>query len=348
MIMNDVVILGMFFAVLTRLVGLVVSFEFYLTFKESKFLRLVLGWFAWVIAGIVHFSSQFTTDPGIFDILIMVNFIFSSMGDIFLLVGILSYFREIPNKIFIGLNLFFIIGPILAYHLDIYLIMINIISIIRFCITSLFTLIPFLERKRFEEIMSRKTMIWFIVLVISIYVYTIVYFSLIFQGVIHAGIINAKGLFAITNDDNTNLVISITAKQLNPKIRVVAQCRETKNSEKMKNAGADSVVSTSQISGMRMVSEMIRPTVVTFLDMMLRDTNKNLRVEEISIPPSLIGKKISEFDLSKFPNTLILAIKVKAEWNYNPSHDYIIQPDSVFIMMTTPEEQSKLRKKLAI
>jgi voltage-gated potassium channel len=165
---------------------------------------------------------------------------------------------------------------------------------------------------------------------------------------IKAGIINAKGLFAITSDDNINLVISITAKQLNPKIRVVAQCRETKNSEKMKNAGADSVVSTSQISGMRMVSEMIRPTVVTFLDMMLRDTNKNLRVEEISVPPSLIGKKISEIDLSKFPNTLILAIKVKEEWNYNPPHDYIIQSDSQFIVMTTPEEQSKLRKKLAI
>jgi voltage-gated potassium channel len=97
-----------------------------------------------------------------------------------------------------------------------------------------------------------------------------------------------------------------------------------------------------------MVSEMIRPTVVTFLDMMLRDTNKNLRVEEISIPPSLIGKKISDVDLSKYPNTLILAVKVREDWDYNPPRDYIIQPDSVFVVMTTPVEQSKLRKKLAI
>jgi voltage-gated potassium channel len=165
---------------------------------------------------------------------------------------------------------------------------------------------------------------------------------------IKAGIKNAKGIFAITNDDNINLVISITAKQLNPKIRVVTQCKEIKNSEKMKTAGADSVVSTSHISGMRMVSEMIRPTVVTFLDMMLRDTNKNLRVEEISIPPSLIGKKIADVDLSKYPNTLILAVKVREDWDYNPPRDYIIQPDSVFVVMTTPAEQSKLRKKLAI
>lgn len=164
---------------------------------------------------------------------------------------------------------------------------------------------------------------------------------------IKAGIKNAKGIFAITNDDNINLVISLTAKQLNPKIRVVTQCKEIKNTEKMKTAGADSVVSTSQISGMRMVSEMIRPTVVSFLDMMLRDTNKNLRVEEISVPPSLIGKNISDVDLSKYPNTLLLAIKVKDTWQYNPSRNYVLEPDSTFIMMTTPGEQSKLRKKLA-
>ena len=164
---------------------------------------------------------------------------------------------------------------------------------------------------------------------------------------IKAGIKNAKGIFAVTNDDNINLVISITAKHLNPKIKVVTQCIDIKNTEKMKTAGADSVVSTSYIGGMRMASEMIRPTVVTFLDKMLRDTDKNLRVEEISIPPSLIGKKILDIDLSQFPNTLILAIKVKENWNYNPPRNYVIQPDSQFIVMTTPLEQSKLRKKWA-
>jgi voltage-gated potassium channel len=47
-----------------------------------------------------------------------------------------------------------------------------------------------------------------------------------------AGIHSARGLFAVTDDDNLNLVISLTAKQLSPHIRVVAQAKITKTDEK--------------------------------------------------------------------------------------------------------------------
>jgi voltage-gated potassium channel len=90
-----------------------------------------------------------------------------------------------------------------------------------------------------------------------------------------AGIEKAKGLFAVTGDDNQNLVVSLTAKQLNPNLRVVAQCNEIKNSQKMRKAGADATVSTTSIGVLRMASEMVRPTVVSFLDTMLRDRERN-------------------------------------------------------------------------
>ena len=41
---------------------------------------------------------------------------------------------------------------------------------------------------------------------------------------------HAKGLFATTNSDNDNVVISLTAKQLNPDLRVIARCNDTKTS----------------------------------------------------------------------------------------------------------------------
>ena len=159
-----------------------------------------------------------------------------------------------------------------------------------------------------------------------------------------AGIQSAKGLFAVTDDDNLNLVISLTAKQLNPHIRVVAQCKEIKNSEKMKTAGADNVVSTSYISGMRMVSEMVRPTVVTFLDIMMRDKNKNLRVEEITVSDSFTGQELSALDMKRFPDTLLMAIKDQDDWVYNPRTDYVINHGSTLIVMTTPEENHKMQK----
>ncbi len=163
---------------------------------------------------------------------------------------------------------------------------------------------------------------------------------------IKAGIERARGLFAVTGDDNQNLVISLTAKQINPKLRVVARCTDVRNDEKMRRAGANAVVSPGFIGGLRMTSEMIRPTVVSFLDMMLREKDKDLRVEEISFPDSLVGKSISALDLKRHPQTLILALKTKDSWIYNPPRDYVIRTADTLVYISTPEGKDELERFL--
>jgi voltage-gated potassium channel len=161
-----------------------------------------------------------------------------------------------------------------------------------------------------------------------------------------AGIENAAGLFAVTEDDNRNLVVSLTAKQLNPRLRVVARCNDTKNIQRTKRAGADAVVSPTAIGGLRMASEMVRPTAVSFLDIMLRDKEKNLRVEELSVPESFAGQPVSALNLKKFPRSLLLAIKTGQDWVYNPPDNYVIDRNSTLVVMTTPEERDDLARFL--
>ncbi len=159
---------------------------------------------------------------------------------------------------------------------------------------------------------------------------------------VEAGIGEAKGLFAVTGDDNQNLVISLTAKQLNADVRVVARCRDLRNVEKMKKAGADAVVSPTFIGGLRMASEMVRSTVVSFLDTMLRDREKNLRIEEFMVPKAFAGRPIAEMSWKEHPNTLLLAVKAEGGWLYNPPIDYILKLGDALIFMTTPEERDRL------
>jgi voltage-gated potassium channel len=161
-----------------------------------------------------------------------------------------------------------------------------------------------------------------------------------------AGIENAKGLFAVTADDHHNLVISLTARHLNSNMKIVACCNELKNMGKIKKAGADSVVSPNFIGGLRMASEMIRPQVVTFLDTMLRDRDKNLRIEELPLPDEHAGKMLSTLDVKKSHHILLLAIKTKADWVYAPADDYIVEKGDTLIFMTTPDEKNELDKFL--
>ena len=156
------------------------------------------------------------------------------------------------------------------------------------------------------------------------------------------GINSAKGFFVTTRNDHKNIIVCLTVRQINKNIRIVSHCNDPESIKKLKLVGADSVISPAFIGGLRMASEMVRPTVTTFLDEMLRDTNLNLRIEELRVPNDYQNKKIGTLPFKDLEQTLLLAIKERNSWKYNPSNDYLLTKDSSIIMMTTPEELKKM------
>ncbi|MEK7447945.1 MAG: potassium channel protein [Planctomycetota bacterium] len=152
-----------------------------------------------------------------------------------------------------------------------------------------------------------------------------------------AGIERARGIIISLPSDKDNLYVTVIAKQLNPKIKVVALGVEDKAMITLKKAGADSVVSPSLIGGLRMASEMVRPSAVRFLDEMLRQTTSTTRIEEIVVPAgsSLINKTISELELKNKFNLLILAARSapREEMIYNPPLDFTIKEGTILVVM---------------
>lgn len=157
-----------------------------------------------------------------------------------------------------------------------------------------------------------------------------------------AGVANAKGVFAVAHDDSANLVISLSSKQLNPKLRVVARCHSPKNAEKTRRAGADEVISPDFSGGLRIVSAMVRPNVMNFLDEMLKSDSK-LRMEEIVIPDSLASKPLSVLYHSN-KDCMVLAIQRDEAWQFNPQSNHDLQDKDVLMVMTTPEGRSRLEQ----
>jgi voltage-gated potassium channel len=155
-----------------------------------------------------------------------------------------------------------------------------------------------------------------------------------------AGIQRASGVFAVATEDSKNLVISLSAKQLNPNLRVVARCHDLKNVEKTRKAGADEIVSPDFTGGLRLVSAMLRPHVVTFLDEMLQ-TENNLRMEEFHVSAAFSGKPLSVLNLSS-RHYVVLAIRQEQHWIFNPDEQHIMHAGDVLMMMTTPQGRNRL------
>ena len=165
-----------------------------------------------------------------------------------------------------------------------------------------------------------------------------------------AGLARARGIAIVLPDDKDNLLVTVTARQMNPAIRIVARCADARMGEKIMRAGASVSVSPNMIGGMRMASELIRPHVVSFLDLMLREKSKTLRVEEIALgeKSSWIGKTIGETELHREFELLALAVrKPSGETLYNPLGDMMLVGGDVLIVMGDVANVRKARAQAA-
>lgn len=142
-----------------------------------------------------------------------------------------------------------------------------------------------------------------------------------------AGIERAKGLAATLPDDKDNVFVTVTARALSSNLRIVAKMTADSAEPKLRRAGANGIVSPSLIGGMRLVSEIIRPSVVRFLDVMLREREETLRLEEVAIPEksSLNGARLDQTDIRQQTKPLVLAVQnADGSYTYNPEASFVL------------------------
>ncbi len=161
-----------------------------------------------------------------------------------------------------------------------------------------------------------------------------------------AGIARARGLVTVLPDDKDNLMCTVTARQMNPGLRIVARCTDARTASKLTKAGATSAVSPNMIGGLRLASELVRPHVVNFLDTMLKEQGKTVRVEEIAIAGESpwAGKTIREIGIHQEYDVLALARRTSGgEIFYNPRGGTELSAGDVLIVMGEEQRISKAR-----
>jgi voltage-gated potassium channel len=139
-----------------------------------------------------------------------------------------------------------------------------------------------------------------------------------------AGIERAKGLVAALGEDKDNVFAILTARSLNPRLRIVTRVEEPENKEKLAQAGADVITEPNTTGGMRMASQLIRPEVVAFLDHMFQVSSQaeKLRMTEVPVDcikiPELDSPELTIADLGQHTEFLIIAIKQEGKYLYRP------------------------------
>ena len=161
-----------------------------------------------------------------------------------------------------------------------------------------------------------------------------------------AGIERAKALITTLPADADNVFVVLTAREMNPKLKIISRASEDASEAKLKRAGADNVIMPDKIGGSHMASLVTKPDVLEFLDHLSIQAGENIILEEIlikNLSERVHNKSIKELEIHHKTGTNIIGYKSSdGQFTVNPFHDTILKNDAKIFVLGTKEQIGNL------
>ncbi|UCD36179.1 MAG: potassium channel protein [Nitrospiraceae bacterium] len=151
-----------------------------------------------------------------------------------------------------------------------------------------------------------------------------------------AGIDKARGLISVLSSDADNLYVVLSARGLNPRLRIVARASDEGAERKLLRAGADNVVSPYFIGGLRIAHTLLKPAVVDFIEFATRSGNIELQMEEVKVKgnSTIVDRSLDECGIRRDLGIIIVAIKRESgEMEFNPTSTSVIRQGDTLVAM---------------
>lgn len=151
-----------------------------------------------------------------------------------------------------------------------------------------------------------------------------------------AGIERAKGLAAAVSSDPDNLYITLTARDLNKNLMIVARANEEFAVERLRKAGANRVVSPALTGSSRIAQMLLRPAVADFIELATMTERLELEIEQIQIESGspFIGRALRDTGIRSDLDVIVIAIKRHdGDMIFNPAADTMIEEQDALVVI---------------
>jgi voltage-gated potassium channel len=159
----------------------------------------------------------------------------------------------------------------------------------------------------------------------------------------------AAGLIAALATDADNLFAVISAKTLNPKLRVAARAAEEEAERKMRQVGADSVFAPYTMTGVRMAQSLLKPHVRQFLDFTTTHPGPRVSIEQVEViaGSDLVAKSLAQLKISSEMKVIVLGIRrASGEMIFSPSGETAVEANDFLIVMGEAEPLRRLEARV--
>lgn len=162
-----------------------------------------------------------------------------------------------------------------------------------------------------------------------------------------AGIERAFGLILALPEDSSNVFVTLTAREMNPNVFILARTIDHRNRSKLIHAGADKVIAPSEVGADRMAQVILRPNVDQFLERVLRASALSLQIEEVEVMPGapLAGQTLAESNFRQQYSAIVIGMidQSEGEMKFNPDPSDQIQEGDTLIVLGDPDMIRTLR-----
>jgi len=150
-----------------------------------------------------------------------------------------------------------------------------------------------------------------------------------------AGIERARALIACTHPDAQNIYITLTARELNSKLKILSRAYEEDAEKRLFRAGADRVIYPDRIGGMRIALSLLKPALMSFMEVLAESyEDGEIEVDEFTIGErcSIIGRSLIEAQFRQSFNLIVIAIRrADGAMQFNPGRDAVIEVGDTLI-----------------
>jgi voltage-gated potassium channel len=167
------------------------------------------------------------------------------------------------------------------------------------------------------------------------------------ETLLNAGIERAKGLVTVLHSDADNLFVTLSARDLNPKLFIIARYEEERSESKLLRAGADKVVSPYIIGGTRMAMAVLRPAVIDFIELATQSESLGLQMEEVVLleGSKLVGVALVDSHIRSELDIIVVAIKKRSgHMEFNPSATTVLEEGDRLIAIGEREQLRRLEE----
>lgn len=163
---------------------------------------------------------------------------------------------------------------------------------------------------------------------------------------LQAGVKRAKGLITALSHDADNVYVTLTGKSLNPEMTIVARADRAEAEEKLRRAGATTVIFPSVMGGRQMVSAMIKPVIMDFVENLFYNQELHMDIAEVTVQSGspLVGKNFIENDIKGRFDSIVIAIKRDNKLITNPPGTQVITAGDIMIVLGQRTTLSKLNE----